>query len=504
MPGRIQQTGYSRVFAIPYRAGPTNQPIYEGFWKAEGLSWKQGDIKPIRYPSPTSYDKFITAGKIRGETGLPEIKIMAKFTDDVSDFLKLTRQGCDVDIQVHFGLCANPQDFNGGWTKVAVLEGAAITDYSLGNMGALEPSERAQIDESVPLTGEDYYEILRMIYSELASTQVVQEVLDIKVCDAVQCGLCGIVSDGCQYLFALTAAHQGSPGRNAELLISQNGGVSWAVSYITSIPATSDPVQLNCVGVNVVVTSQEGANLSYAPIADLWAGTETWTSVTTGIVASSEPGAMFTLGPTLTWLVGKLGYIYFTADPTAGVSVQDAGVATAQNLSAIHGWDSDNLVAVGASNAVVFTNDGGVTWASVTGPNVGVVLNTVFMRGQLEWWVGDAAGKVWYTINGGQSWTQKLVPKTGLGQVRHIIFSTPSVGYISIDNGTAGFLLRTIDGGWDWFTTPETSLHASLPTNSKLNKVATCADPNITFAAGNKIAAGDGVIIKGAATNKTG
>jgi hypothetical protein len=56
--------------------------------------------------------------------------------------------------------------------------------------------------------------------------------------------------------------------------------------------------------------------------------------------------------------------------------------------------DELNIVAVGNTNAVAYTQNGGSTWTSLTGPNVGVNLLTVSLRSQNEWWIGDAGGKL--------------------------------------------------------------------------------------------------------------
>jgi len=94
------------------------------------------------------------------------MSITARYEFSLSDLMRLMKKGCEVDLQVHMGKCKDPQDFNAGWEKIVVLSGAAITNYSLSNLGALEPSERAVVNEEVPFSGEDLFEIVPILLQE--------------------------------------------------------------------------------------------------------------------------------------------------------------------------------------------------------------------------------------------------------------------------------------------------------------------------------------------------
>lgn len=495
---RVHQSGLSRVFLIENGAGPANVARYMGLWKAGAPSWAQGDVTTIKIPSETRYNQFDAIGKIQGERGDPQVTIMARYElSHLSDLLRLARNGCDHDLQIHLGECSEPKDFNAGWEKVLVLESARATNWSTGDIGALQESERALVNEEVPFTGQDLYEVGRMDFAEQALTQIVQEIVGVTVCDAVNCGICGISSDGCQIVFAVTLSAGGSPGLAAELIWTEDGGTTWNDDNISTLSPTENPNGLACIGTNLVVVSDDSESLHYAPIADILDGSAVWTEVTTGFVATKGPRAVFTLGPSLTWMVAEGGYVYFTDDPTAGVEVQDAGVATVNDLNDIHGYDEENLVAVGNTNTVLLTRNGGTTWASITGPAVGVNLNTVWMKSEDEWYVGTAGGKLYYTRDGGDSWTEKTFTGSGAGQVRDLYFATPSVGFMAHDTATPrGRILRTIDGGNSWYVLPEGS--GTLPLNDRVNALAAC-DPNTVFGGGLADNATDGYLVKGAA-----
>lgn len=495
---RPQKSENSRLFVIENRAGPGNAPIYQGLWKAGAFTWSQGDVTIIRIPDPTQYGAFQNIGKTRGEPGNPEITLTARYTLDRSAMLDYAQRGCDLDIRIHMGLCQNPQDGNRGWDKILVIEAASPTSYTTTELGALDPSERAMVNEELPVAGEDAYEITKMSYARKADAEVVREVVAMVICDTVNCGDCGNPSDGCERVFALVKSSDASPGLWSEVVYSEDGGLNWNDVDITTLTVAEDPNDGTCVGGNLIVVSQDSVSLHWAEIADILNNAATWAEVTTGFVAGGAPRAIFSASPVHTWVVGAGGYVYFTDDPTSSVTVQDAGVATIQQLNKIHGVDELNLVAVGNSNAVIYTTNGGTTWTSVTGPSVGVNLNAVWMRSATEWIIGTAGGRLYYTQDSGVSWTEKSFSGSGAGVVRDIKFATPMVGYMAHDTAApAGRLFRTIDGGYSWYLAPEDS-NSSIPANDRLTSIAVCADVNKVFAGGLADDALDGIIIQGA------
>lgn len=491
---------YSRVWFQEGGAGPSRPVSYHGNWKAGSVSWDRGDLTVIREPDPSAYNKFVRVGRVRGEPGDPELPIMARYTFQRSRLLKAARADCDHVIQVHMGQCENPEDFNRGWEKVLILEGAAINSYGTEDLGAMDPSENAPVNEDVPFTGIDLYEVTKLTFSELAGTLATREVTDVYVCDSQQCGVCGVASDGCQIVLALEGAVAGSPGQAPTVLYTRDGGATWGEVPITTLAANENGDAIVCIGSYAVVFSADDEALHYTDLSDLTLGTVDWTRVETGFVAAKGPLAVWSLGAVETWIAGEGGYIYFTDNPESGVEVNNAGSTTIQDLNAIHFSDSLNGVAVGASNAVVRTSNGGVSWQSITGPAVGVVLNSVWMKSPNEWLVGTAGGELYYTIDGGSTWTLKAFPGSGAGQVRDIVFTTPSVGYMAHSTAApTGYILRTIDGGNSWYRLPEgTGTGSGIPTNDYVAALAVCDDPNIVYGVGLGGNGVDGFVVKAA------
>lgn len=495
----LQLNSFSRVWLLPFTAGPRVNRSYEGLARAGAAEWSRGDITPIQIPDPDRYGHFIVAGKIQGERGLPTLAVAFRYKSDSAGIIsRIVRNSCDHDIQVHMGVCQNPQDFNLGWDKILVLQEARPTNWSTPELGAFGPGDEAIVDENVDFTGEDLYEILRIIFDQQAASLIVQEIVDVVICDAVSCGACGITSCGCDIVFALTLTAGGSPGLPAEVIFTDDGGETYGETNVTTLAANQDPDAFACVGSNLVVISEDSESLHHAPIGDILQGVETWIEVTTGFVVGNGPLAIHAESQCHVWIVGENGYIYFSDDPTAGVIVQDAGVVTTQNLLDVHAFDIQNVIAVGISNALVLTRNGGATWAAVTGPNPGVDLNAVWMAAPDLWWVGDAGGQLWYTVDAGVNWVEKTFPGSGTGVIRDIQFSNRTVGYMAHDTtAPAGRILRTIDGGNSWYVAPESN--AAIPANDRINALAPCeSDVNVIYAGGLGDDATDGILVKGA------
>lgn len=499
VPSNLVSSGFSRVFLLKNRAAPSRPPVYEGLMRAGAVTLDQGKLTQVYVPDPTQYGKFLIAGKIPGEPGLPQITLDAMYSTDLSDLLKMVNDGCDHDIQIHMGQCKDPQDFNGGWDKVMILEAARENSYSTTDLGALMPSQNAEVTETGKFEGQLLYEVKSLNFSEKAALAINDPIVDIIFCDAPTCGACGIVSDGCQVIFAVSKASTGSPGLLATIVYSLDGGLTWFNDPIDSMATTTVPTSLACVGPNLVVAGVgvgAAVGFEYAAVADIIAGTEVWTEVLTGFVTAHGPKAIFSLNSTFTLVAGVGGYIYSTTDPTSGVQILDAGVATIQDLNAIDAIDLENFVIVGNNNSVVNSTDGGVTWQSITGPLAGSTLTCVAMLSRTEWFVGVGSGRLFYTLNSGLTWAEKTFPGSGgSSTVRDIKFATASVGYMAHSTSTKGRILRTIDGGNSWYVMPKSGV---MPAQLHLDTIAVCPNVNKIVAGGTASNNVDGIIVLGA------
>lgn len=495
----LQHSSQSRVFVIEDRAGPSHIPQYQAMGRALGVTVPFGGINPVRIPDPERYGQFLTIDKIRQQPALPSTSIEIRNTRDLSAMYRLARKGCPIDLQIHIGACQDVQDFDKGWEKIGILEDADFTQYQTSELGAMDADQEAQVMETLDITGSDYYEVKRMLFSAMAESQIVQQVIDVAICDQRTCGACGLPSDGVQRVFALQISAGASPGSAAELVTTVNGGSTWLEQNVTTLPVNLAPIAIACVGPYLVVISNADCAAHYALITDILAGTSSWTRIATGLVcAAGAPNAIFSLSRTQSWIVGAGGYIYFSSDPTSGFTPQSSGDVTTQPLSAIHGMDESNLLAGGTNNALLRTTNGGVTWMLVTGPSAkaAVAINAVYMASENEWHIGYNDGSLYYTIDGGVNWVAKVLPASPT-VIDAIEFATRSVGYIAAHTAIKGLIYRTVNGGASWYVLPEQT-GAALPTNLRFYGLAASGDdPNVVWAGGIKTLAGDGILVKG-------
>ncbi len=487
---KAYETGQGRVFAQWLGAAPNHAVEFQGLARVGGLSESLGDVTPIRAPSTSMYNAFDVVGYTRGEPGLPTTSMIARF----AQVNRILTQKCKFDIHVHYGSCKNPTDFNSGWDKGFCYEQAVITNRSSDDMTSFDSSEI--ITFTADVTALKFWEYDHMTLAAKAASYIETEIVDVLVSDYVSCGDCGYESDGNKRIFALQKTSGASAGLTSELIYSLDGGSTWEDEAVDTLGASEDASAMAVAGQNLVVVSGAVASLSYADL-DLLG---TWTEVTDGFVATKYPNDVFSLSSTLTWFAAEDGYIYFSDDPSQGVTVQADGSATTEDMLCIHACDSRNVIAGGENGALLVTSNGGTAWAlspSVPG-GIGDI-TACWMRTSHSWLIGDANGTLWYTADAGVSWTQVTFPIESPTEVADIAFvdhSDSPFGFLAVKTASAGYLLRTIDGGRSWYELPDGA--GSIPANGGLNAVSVGNDASFCVAGGVATSPStDGVLIIG-------
>ncbi|MCJ7742116.1 MAG: hypothetical protein MUO95_05445 [Methanoregula sp.] len=500
MSETIAKTANTRVFLIEGGARPDHSPSYKSCLRMMAVSQGYGAIERIECPDPYKYGAFIEKGKIKGATEQPTTSLEGRYPQDMlSDLMKLARKGCAFDVQLHTGSCQDPSSFN-EYDKALILEGANLTNYATEDLGALASGDNAAINETSDITATDAYEVVPLSVTNRTPILVVDEVLDVIVCDNVSCGgECEDESGGCEKIYAITAYSSGSPNTLGDFVNSVDGGATWYVQDIDGL-TSNDPSSVECLGDYVFITSAGGLNLTYALKSEMNGITDaTWTQVATGFVAGGGPNDAWSSG-SYAFIVGNNGYVYGTSDPTAGVTVLDAGAATVEDLFAVHGISNEFAVAVGENGIIIFTTDGSLWTLSPTSPvGIGIALNTVWVKSETEWFVGTSNGNLYYTLNQGVTWTTKAFSGSGTGSVESVVFPTKSVGFLAHTTAaTKGRILRSIDGGNSWKLLPEKT--GTMPANDKINALAYCtSDPNFIVGGGLADVTAGGFIVVGSA-----
>lgn len=491
------RSAFTRVHITEGRARADHEPDFKSCVKAQSYSQSFGDIEKIECPDPNRFGAFIEVGKIQGAIERGAIDLMGRYASDIaSELLRIAKKRCATDVHVNFGACSDPRN-NNVFTKKIILADASLGNWNTEDLGALSSDENAVVNESTSLSVGEIFEVLALSFTRRGDDIVTNPVVDVVVCDRASCGDCDPESDGCEKVYAVTLASPGSPGTAPDVVYSLDKGVNWAADDVNTLSAAQDADGIACVDENVVVISEDSESHHYKPQADVDSGVVAgWTEVTGGYVAGNGPLDIWSVG-NFAFVVGENGYIYGMADPTAAVTVLDAGIASSNNLNAVHALSDMFSVAVGDSDDVVFTVDR-VTWTAATATGGGGNLLCVWAKNQDEWWVGDDNGDLWYTLDRGVTWTQKLIPViTNPSQINDISFASNSMGAISGERTTTrGFALRTYDGGYSWLVLPEGS--GSLPLSDSLDAHALCSDDiNWSIFVGLADDAADGLILVG-------
>lgn len=473
-----------RVWYVEGGVHPSNPPQFLALGKfSDDPSQTVGEETRVTAPDPDNFQRDIQIGSIEGNIERAKLGIGIRSTAQASILLGWKNRGCRVDIYALSGKCGNPQDFTEGGEKWVYFPDGKISSHQYENFGAFGLDENNPTNENVAMTSEEYYEFLYMRQEPIGAAVTTREIMSIDVYRGDNCEDC---PNPCDKVMATMAGASATPGTQPVLLYSDDGGDSFSSQTITTLFSNENIVDGEIIGGDLVLLSSTANELHWTSITELYEGVNTWQQTNTGFVASKNGNAMSSSDVRHTWIVGNGGYVYFTKNHKVSVTVQDAGVATTQHLRSVHAFDSTHVLAVGDSNAVIFTLNGGSTWESVTGPSVGINMSACWMWSPTVWFVGEGAGgngKLWLTVNSGKSWTQVGLPAAYL-RIDKIKFVSEAEGYLSVRGGGDGFVLRTITAGNEWTVLPNGK--KGIPVvNAYLSDLAVCSKyANTVYASG--------------------
>jgi len=500
MPEMNALTGLNqRVWYVEGGVHPSRSPSMLALGKFGDPSHTIGEDTKITAPDPNHFGRDIQVGVVEGSEERASFSIMGRYTTSKDTLLGWKNDKCRVDLFALSGRCGNPQDFSEGGEKWVYFPDGRLTSHSFENFGGYGKDENSATNGSVDMTSEDYWEFLKMNQEQVGSASTVREIYTVDVYSGDTCEDC---PNPCDRVLATMAGAGATPGTQPVLLFSDDGGETWSSQTISSMFSNEVVADGVVIGGDIVYISSTSNEIHYTGIEDLYVNTNTWGQTITGFVATKNANAITSADARHSWICGDGGYIYFVKNHKVKVEVQDAGVATIQNLNAIHALDSDNVLTVGDSNAVIFTTNAGVTWQSVTGPAVGVNMGACWMWDEDAWFVGEGAGgngKLWLTTNQGYTWSEVGLPSSSYVRVYKIVFVSEAEGYMIVTSGSSGYVLRTITAGNEWDVMPQGKAATAL-LNTYLRDLSGCSKyGNTAFAAGLATNGTAGIILKQAA-----
>ena len=485
-----------RVWYVEGGVHPSRSPESFGLGKfSADPSHSIGEDTKITAPDPNNFGGDIQVGTVPGSDDRATLSVGSRYTSQEAILMRWKNRRCRVDIYALTGRCGNPQDFSDGGEKWVYFPDGQISSHSFENFGGFGKDENNPTNDSVDMTAEDYWEFLRMGQDQVAKAETVREVYTVDVYTGDICEDC---PDPCDRILASMAGASATPGTQPLLLYSDDAGETWTTQTITSMFSNEVVADGAIIGGDMVYISNTSNSMHYTKLEDVFVDDNTWLETTTGFVAAKAPNAITSADVRHNWICGDGGYIYFVKNHKIKAEVQDPGVATTQNLNAIHAYDENNVLTVGESNAVVYTDNGGTTWKTVTGPAVGVALGACWMWDADTWLIGEGAGgngKLWLTSNAGYTWSEVGLPAT-YTRIYKIEFISEAEGYLAVNDGSKGYILRTITAGNEWEVMPQGKKAVAIG-NSYLTDVAACSKyANTAFASGLATDLTAGIILK--------
>lgn len=460
----------------------------------------RGAINPINVNALHTRGLFERTGITIEAPDIPTASITLKQRFGGVPWYKF-RLNCPINVYESEGLCGDPADPINGWSTMNILSRGLSTDKTYQGRTPFDGSDESLAEIGFSWLG-DVYSVGGIVLGEVAAVDVTTEVVDIVYGNSQACSDCGPANDGTRWVYALQQTAGGSSAVNGKVLYSVDGGATWTASAISTLGVGALVTAIDLVGQYLVVVAKGENAYHVAQINQMTGAPGAWVKVTAGFVATKTPNDLFVESPNRVYFVGDGGYIYVSTDILAGVSVLSAAGATTNNLLRIHGT-KDTLVTVGASNAILKSQNRGATWAATVASVTGT-LQAVAVLSPLLYYVGTGAGGVSYTENGGATWTSLALPGSTLIAIHDIVFATAEVGYISATRtGPTATIFGTVFGGRSW-SEAGTSRFPSAPTYGRANRLAFPLVPDPQTAAGNLAVAGlsggltDGVIYLGA------
>ncbi len=480
----VVKNSFVRAWIIQNGAAPHHAPEYKG--KVRFGDWSQsfGDLTRIEEPDEGRFDSFNIVDTVRGATDFVTFDMEGLLPMSQSSLLNLARLGCLFDAQAHIGRCQDPRLYDTNWEKLFIFEDARATQISVSNFGALSSDDRAAATESISVSAERVYELVKLNFANVnnVSSNIPVGVAVYGQRECTECEESNLV--GCETVFVLFN-NASSGTAQAEMVFSDDGFATSGSTIIS--PFAGVPTAIEVVGSYVFVISEDLPDIYYAYIPDILQGTETWETI-------AGPGdnltAISSSSPNVAWVGDDAGGIHKVTQ-LAFARTWSVGSAA---IVDIHAY-SDNVVLAIEESTAYYTINSGQTFTE-TNPVGATNLTCCRIVAENNWLIGDDDGNLWYSTNTGTSWSEQslAVPMYRINDIHAVTKSVVFMVGMNAAN-TAGAAYRSTNGGNSWKVLPD--LVGNMPTNTGISRIGLCkAEPNLVYFTGENSTTG--LIIKGA------
>lgn len=339
-----------------------------------------------------------------------------------------------VNIQVHFGLCKNPSDFN-DFESALILKGVTLTNYGLSEPSTLSPN-RTMLQESANITIDKSYRIFTPTFD---SVYGIATMLGIGYANS---NYCTIANPNQDILIATLSASS-----FLRFIYSFDNGKSWQMHSTLFSDQTGSPVTTSFEIVkDKIYWSIVNGTQTYIYSIDVDSIINDIPSLSTRVFAHGNYAAIRDMVATSSylWCVGGSGASFAVrvslANNIAEILDDDNNFA-GMSANAVDALNDNFVVIVGEDDNVAIYRDG-TFFLTTIGIDSSAFLSDVKVFSENHWCVCSDMG-IYITTNGGISWKKTLPVQSKC----KFAFYDDLVGYAANTDG----VYRTVDGGNTWF-----------------------------------------------------
>jgi photosystem II stability/assembly factor-like uncharacterized protein len=404
-----QTTTVLRRFQAPYiKKTPTIEPFaYTGDCsRVGGLTKPLGDVEYTDCMDPNRSGGFREDNEIEARPGPVTTSIVMK--KSIQQLITAEEwETCrwHVDVRTQFGSDPRVDPLN--WDHIDRICGAKFLEYATDDETTYTQNDEGEVLATMNVSGPPLalHHIRRLEVGLIDSNRAG----NINTIAKAQDATCPTSEAGPEVgcvLYTGTAAIGGNPlfGK------STDGGQTWtwqSFDGTNNTPTWTGPIT-GMAALGDLVIAVGPTDTAHAVSQD---GGTTWTEIILADYAANAPQHVAIYSPTAIWICGANGYIWKSTDSgmtAATANGGDAGVITTSNLVRIKALTDRFVIAVGASNAIVKTENGGRVWTLVVGPaaQAAVQINSLHMSDQFIWALAYEDGELYWTDDKGTSWTE--------------------------------------------------------------------------------------------------
>lgn len=493
----VLKQGLKRIFLQVGGAGPNNPVLLAakdfGPSKITGIQRQiRGGVTNIPLRNPDGQG-FVNTGSMETPPGFDTFSLGIRETLGGLPLMS-TFQNCPLGVlEVTGDVCNTLSDHLTGYAGsfVRILGDSIITQGVNEGDGAAYTDDK-EIEDDMGMTCRmgifrHAQVFMNQLVTASAADLATTLTTDVTYGNRQLCQSCGLGDDGTGLKYWSANSTTASPGAKPGIFY-QIGSNTPVYASVTAAAISENFTGIAVVGSYLVVISPTagGAGIGGYYYSQIGASgvPGSWTKVVTGFQSNHEPTDILVISNSQIYFAANGGYIYKSTDLTAGVTVINAGATTTNNLLRIQG-NSNLMVAVGATGAIIYSANSGKSWsAPVSTPGWGTpTVQAVDVIGAKGIWVGSSAGRLFYSLDGGVTWTEKTFDQSGTGAITDIYFVNAHEGYFVHTVGAVGRIFRSFTGGYSWLNTSPAI--EGLTTFISLGRIAAPTVGNETLKANN-------------------